>query len=324
MIGDESVEWVGSDLATYLRNSGSHEVEADPRGLWVALDPPSGLGDLGVKVPLNPSVPDSRDAPRPCSRPVGQGDGSEPDQSQTRALLLFQYDTIEASAGVESHEPVRAELGLKLIKGTWDALVAAGLWESASQKRPVYRGRRSGDLTTYLSGVRLGFTRPGSYVVPFYSPSAPEEPSPGQLALEVESFERRVLSRFLISSRVAVEAAARLSRTGRLDQHELVLDGVSANLFRALAELPNEFATRFSVRLAASSEYLDRPVEVPAGLESSLEEARERLAGSEPYGEVSVVGYVRDLHREHEADSGEVGIHSAAGPSEGISSFALR
>jgi hypothetical protein len=151
----------------------------------------------------------------------------------------------------------------------------------------------------------------------------PEAPEGDELDFVIESFERRALRKAVTAVAAAVEAAVMLRDTREFRFEQRIPDGVSANLCRALAELPDEMGVRFRASWSPLVPEQSRASVVPPGLREVFEEAAEKLGPEAAEGRVTVVGHVRLLQREHDADTGEVGVRSLLRDLPGVFRIAL-
>lgn len=139
-----------------------------------------------------------------------------------------------------------------LVLGSVRETVAAAASASISPK-PVFNSRKADRVVEYMSGLRLGQSEKGSYVLKVVSKVPPELRVPGQQQLPItggveEPFQRQVtltLSKAIAAIKAAVETAA---STGQVNAFEAaVQNGVSANLCEAIVKLGGEGRSRRSV-----------------------------------------------------------------------------
>jgi hypothetical protein len=129
---------------------------------------------------------------------------------------------------------------IKALEGIRDLLGAAArsLLESP---RLVFAGQRGRETTDFLAGVRLGTTKPGSYILVTRVPLRPAAGGDGRGA----PFGRRVVERLHQAVTAAHAAANEVAGAGRRESFvEAVQQGVSANLCEALSALGGVHADR--------------------------------------------------------------------------------
>lgn len=308
----------GTHLARFLRRSGWQEVTISADRSFVVFAAPDHPFHQ-VKVPLKKDYSDYLLALQLAVERTGDALEIPPIELLER-LRLERYDVLYASAQVESSETVLADRALDLLNGTWKLLTAAAWAEDVGMPRALYRGPRPDRLIEFLAGLRFAHTEPGSFRFPVLSPVPDQDmqPDEGQLDLVVESFERRALRRAVAAVHAAVIAAIEFRDTSQFTFQQRIPDGVSANLCRALADLPADFPVRFEAKWSPVAPERPNAAVVPAGLREVFEEAADRLGPDEVRGRITVVGYVRGLRREPDEEGGEVTVRSTLPDSPGL------
>lgn len=175
-------------------------------------------------------------------------------------------------------------------------------------------GSLRAEASEYLSGLRIGFSQPGSYSFPVFAPlgldgvkvdqdAEPDEFGEQQeIETEVETYERRVTLRMLDSVRETVGRAEAASNQGLEVFDDSYLDGVSSNLCENVNEMfvdgyfsAIELRPRLSARISSQPRNV---VRLEADKAPILREAAERMKSlAKETVAMTVTGFVVDLHR---------------------------
>ncbi|MTL12686.1 hypothetical protein GL307_14110 [Nocardia seriolae] len=207
-------------------------------GSWRGADVWQKAGHARLLVPPRIEYPDDDELLWAAIRKLAEAEGRS-----TRELLLdiaepavdipfFQLHPNSASGTI----PLPA--ALKAIQGIHDALKVSAQTVEAGPKL-LYTGHRSKYVDQFLHDVRVGTTRPGSYIFDVRVPVAPA----GQLTLDwpmTSELSGRAVIIQLYQASKAVHSAATYSvqqLSGLGSFVEVTGEGVSANLCRAMAAL---------------------------------------------------------------------------------------
>lgn len=308
----------GDSLRRYLVRLGWEQIATGPERAFVVFSDPAEAAHQ-VKVPLDESYIDYAEALQVALERIADALAVGAVDLLDR-LRVETNDILYVSALVDNSDSLGADQALRVLNGMWRTITAAAWAEDVGQRvRTVYRGPRSPRLVRFLSGLRLAHTRPGSFRFPVLSPLPEPEPTDDDmLDLVIESFERRALRKAVQAIGSAVTAAIDYRDTGRFRFSELLHDGVSANLCRALAQLPAEVPVRFEAVWSPIVPEATDASEVPTGFTEVFDEAADRLGPEDAAGRVTVVGHVRELRKERDAETGEVTIRSLIKDSPGL------
>ncbi len=205
--------------------------------------------------------------------------------------------------GAPDDHSLALDAGVDLLTGSRKLLLAAACSALRPQRR--FRAGRHERAATYLAGVRLGPTEPGSFVVNLRVPVSPSLAEPEQTDLFAPPFERRANRTLVAGLRAAREATDLVNRGDHIrafDQR--VPDGVSANLCTAAAELIGvggglEVSVSWALTRPASEEDDERraavtfqPPDAPV-----LREAARILSDRQERVDERIEGYVSALAR---------------------------
>jgi len=209
--------------------------------------------------------------------------------------------------------------GVTFIEQSRDLLMAAAC--AAKHPRATFRAGSVREAADYLSGVRLGQTERGSFVVTLLSPVPPslgtadlfdcEDP---RHAFAHAPFERRVAHTLVDSLSAIKEAIALTNRGGNIEVfRERIGRGVSANLCRALSGLINAGeGVGISLNWALTRPALDGvtpPSQIFAPADGAvLGEAAILLASRDSRLNERLEGFVTRLRREEDNGPGRVTI----------------
>ena len=206
------------------------------------------------------------------------------------------------------------DAGVDLLAGSRALLLAAAC--SALRPQRLFRAGRHERASTYLAGVRLGPTEPGSFVVNLRVSVSPSLAEPDQIDLFAPPFERRANRTLVAGLRAAREATDLVNRGDHIrafDQR--VREGVSANLCTAAAELIDvggglEVSVSWALTRPASEERGEQratvtfqPPDAPV-----LREAARILSDRQERVDERIEGYVSALARDQSEPEGRATI----------------
>lgn len=303
-------------VVAFLVRQGWETVARGEERSYVVLEDPDEER-IQVKVPLDRHFSDYLQALELAVERMASSFDVSPREILLR-LRQDQNDVLLVSADIETSQSLKAEDGLRLLNASWRALTACAWAEDTGLRRSLYSGPRSGRLSGFLNSIRLAHSRPGSFAFPLLSPIPEPARNEDVLDFVVESFERRALRRTVSAVAAAVGAAVEFRDSGRFKFRDLIPDGVSANLCRALADLPDEFPVKVQASWSPVVPEDPRSAAVQPGLGEVFTEAADRLGPETLEGRVTIVGHVRLLHREHGEQAGEIGVRSILRDSPGI------
>ena len=153
-------------------------------------------------------------------------------------LSLATVDLIRVRLPIAHDDySIALNAGVDLLDGARRLLLAAACSTVRPQRQ--FRAGRNERAASYLDGVRLGQTAPGSFIVNLQIPVSPALAEADQNHLFEPPFERRA-NRTLVAGLRAVREATDLVNRGEGDIWAFdarVQSGVSANLCTAAAEL---------------------------------------------------------------------------------------
>ena len=144
--------------------------------------------------------------------------------------------------------------GMRLHESVQEMLLSGAL--STMQTRPIHASARPKPVTEYASGIRMGQSSRGSYIVNALSPLRIPSDPPAQASLfpsepAPSGFGRRALS-MLFGALTATQRAARFAREVKSTDAfvEAVQQGVSANLLESITDATGggEARVRVAVR----------------------------------------------------------------------------
>lgn len=304
-----------------LRMLGWSEVYRDPSRLAVFR---KRLADdeAEVIVPLTRAAPDFVRVVGHALRIMSEVEG--------RSQLEIFEDIENANADlirVQLKDPgfadgsIPVEAGRTLVGDAVDMVVAAAsAAASGSQPKPLYASRKAHAVTEFMKFVRLGQTEVGSYVLKFKTMVPPMEVDlDGQHFLPDmdEPFQRRVTKRLasaLSATRSSIEGVRRDGdyRSFR----EAVAEGVSVNLVDAITRLVTDTGaaeTQISITWSPTRYEADLlaprvsflPLDVPF-----LETASRMLRELSPRPEHSLLGVVKNLHKDSEDGPGTITVEA--------------
>ncbi|HEX8702611.1 MAG TPA: hypothetical protein VF815_27505 [Myxococcaceae bacterium] len=216
------------------------------------------------------------------------------------ATLITPIDAMNVQIEREDTDDGTISLsdGARAFQGVKELFHAAAA--SLEEPRAFYSARSGGDAAKFLRSARLGQTQRGSYVI------AVQTPIPETLFhSQVEPIERRVLRRLVSGIGAARDAAYEGTEEAFKAR---VVSGVSANLCLALAKfgggkrfravtLRFNWAWTLPVPQGEVRDYRFTPPLIDA-----IREGGERLKFIEPKKEFILVGKVKRLEHEGEAE----------------------
>lgn len=190
----------------------------------------------------------------------------------------------------------------------------AGLRDAASsvvEARLRYGPRRTTAVQNYVDELTVGYSFPGSYAFPIFTPLNLADES-AQQDLPSETFERRSTIQFSRALRTLIATTDEVLESDDISAFDTTYtSGVSSNLCIAAADLFKDqyFDTvKVGLELSAAIPAPGEPdVVVHSRLEPVLREAAERLSSltDAPAG-VSLTGEVAELTRDYERDRGKI------------------
>jgi len=190
----------------------------------------------------------------------------------------------------------------------------AGLKDAASsvvEARLRYGTRRATVVKNYVDELAVGYSFPGSYAFPIFTPLNLVAES-GQESIASETFERRSTIQFSRALRTLIATTAEVLESDDISAFDTTYtSGVSSNLCSAAADMFKDKyfdSVRVSLELSAAIPARQEPdVVVPARVEPVLREAAERLKSltGKPVG-ASLTGEVAELSRDYERDGGKI------------------
>ena len=206
------------------------------------------------------------------------------------------------------------DAGVDLLSGSRKLLLAAACSAVRPQRR--FRAGSHERASTYIAGVRLGQTEPGSFVVNLRVAVSPSLAEPDQAHLFAPPFERRANRTLVAGLRAAREATDLVNRGDHIrafDQR--VADGVSANLCTAAAELIDvggglEVSVSWALTRPPSEERDERRVTVTFQPQDApvLREAAQILSDRQERVDERIEGYVYALARDQSEPEGRATI----------------
>jgi hypothetical protein len=213
--------------------------------------------------------------------------------------------------------------GEQLVASAKMALIAAA---SATLQRRAYFGHGvTKRAREHARTVRMGQTRPGSYIVPIISRIPTMSVSPAEqptldMQLPSDPYERQVMhtlaEALTMVNTIAVQAELEPSNQ---TINESVSAGVSFELCAAIAatlrtESVSELEVSFSwARRLPTSKAPKLPLTFPKEAVNRIGDVAAALQGSAMVGEQTLVGFVRSLRRAENDVDGTVLLHTTLG-----------
>ena len=223
-----------------------------------------------------------------------------------RDLTTADRDVVRLRAHGNDDGKIAVNIGVDMLSGARDMLLAAACSLDANDRRALYRSRANRQANRYVDSIRLGQTEQGSFVIALLTPVVSPRT---QLTYREEPMERRITAH-LTHALEAAHAATERTVIGESDAFsEAVQQGVSANLCEALVKLIDPFPDldvsvswawtrsinkqRSSVRFASS----DVPI---------LRDAAQSFRNSTPRLDERLFGYVQRLKRDERETEGTI------------------
>jgi hypothetical protein len=203
-------------------------------------------------------------------------------------------------AGLPSGE-IRLAEAIQTLDGVRGVLVAAGRAELEGV-RATYSGTNPAELAQMLREVRLGPSKPGSYLFTLRANVA--TPSQHALVDDPEPLARRTLKRLFRGVSVAYEAAtAARDRNDYTAFDGVVADGLSVNMCQGLADLGGlgrrqPFEIGFRWARASPSGLPAGTIRFQHGDGIVLKDAARQLEQLAAGGQAQITGLIESLHDE--------------------------
>ncbi|MGH9918015.1 MAG: hypothetical protein ACRD6W_03950, partial [Nitrososphaerales archaeon] len=223
--------------------------------------------------------------------------------------------TVRVDPSGDQQGVLPADVAKAVIDGSLGILMSSAC--SAVAPKPYFRTRKPGEAATWVEGVKMGLTRPGSYVFVFIV----DVPDPGlqsrdaleTISLNDAPFNRKVLGKASQGLEAVRTAAQQQHDTQSFDGFLRGVDqGVSANLCDALESVlqPDDIRLvdfTFSWSLRAAALEVPRRVELSTSIVETISRASELLKAEAPPEEMQIEGYVTKLVRAQDVhELGEV------------------
>ena len=214
--------------------------------------------------------------------------------------------TIRLEPENEAEGRLPAEYAKSVVDGAYDLFSASAC--SALDPKPYFHGRKPEEAIAWLEGLKMGLTRPGSYIFVFILDSVDGRLGEDtNIPLSDARYDRRVLGTASVALKGVVDSVEIHSRSGEFDAFlERVPSGVSANLCDAIVEIIDPERVRrvdFTFSWAIRSTSLDVPgrVVVAPEIRPTVEKAAEILKEQDPQRGVTLVGFIHTLSRKERA-----------------------
>ena len=230
-----------------------------------------------------------------------------------RDLVTADRDVVRIRTVAGEDGSVSVDGGVSLVQGARDLLLAAAC-SLRSRPQRLYRAGANREAAALVSGIRLGQTEQGSFVVTLLTPPIVGRQTQPSLFPEDEmgdDCDERQLTRRLAEAVAAARQAAGEAVSGGGGAFEETVDqGVSANLCEALAALIEPFPTLdVGVRWAWT-----RPLNAPRQTvrfskadAPILREAARSFRAREPKPDTALFGFVQ---RPEAEDDGTIGLRA--------------
>jgi hypothetical protein len=310
------------DTAAYLRTRGWREV--DRKDLLYAVWANSfGGEDFEILLPLDRSFRDYalRTAELLATLELAEG------RSQLEILRDISTtfaDVIRIRAQHEGSKDgsLSLEGGVSLVENARELLLAAAC--STVSKRSYFPTRKPDAALHYVERLRMGQTERGSYVMTVQSPVPPTLQGalfPDEdLPESAEPFERQVTKTLMRAIGALREAADESAATGDIRPfQEAVPLGVSANLCDALVGLQEgtgsewlEVGMSWAPARHMTASAIQSRVRLPREVSPVLQEAGRIFKQVAPLEEITLQGFVTDLHRE-DSRTGTITVSAVVG-----------
>lgn len=184
--------------------------------------------------------------------------------------------------------------GLRALQGIHDLLRTAAQTVETGP-RLLFTGPRSRQIDTFLGRVRLGTTRPGSYIFDARIPIT-QPPSRSTAISWNDELAGRDVMVTLHKALHATHAAATSFQSEAFDDH--VEEGVSANLCAALAQLSSTrpFTITFGWARAEPANLSPAPLHFTEHMARAIATAGKELERVAKTGRATITGEVKTLH----------------------------
>jgi hypothetical protein len=216
--------------------------------------------------------------------------------------------TVRVDPRHETEGRLPAEYAKSVIDGAYDLFLASAC--SALDPKPYFHARKPDGAVSWLEGLKMGLTRPGSYVFVFILESINDRLGADvMISLEDAPFNRRVLGTASNGLQGIVDAAEIHSKEGGFEGFvERVPRGVSANLCDAVVKIIDPDRVRavdVSFSWAVKSTSLDVPREIAfePSIRPTVEQAAEALKEQDPQHDITLVGFIHKLSRKQQTVS---------------------
>ncbi|MFJ6486264.1 hypothetical protein ACIQK6_40010 [Streptomyces sp. NPDC091682] len=310
---------VGPDeLASYLSRSGWVRARTGPLAeLWQSIN------DIGsaVLVPRIVEAPDFRKTVEILTTEVARLERRSPeDVARDISRQFLDVTDLRAQDDDIDEGTISLQAGLGLFNAANHLMVSAA---AATIHRQGYYGRGIPRAAhAHARRLRLGQTRPGSYVLPVISNArfgATMRDDEGLPHLDVASedtyFDRRVLATLSRSLEALAEMTMRRDRMPtRSDIRDSVGEGVSSELCAAVLEVIGKgkvelFDIAFNWAPASPvPDDLTRHIEFSSMNAEILEEVQSELKESDEPSEVVLYGVIRRMALKENEESGRVSL----------------
>lgn len=293
-------------VADWLRMRGfKHTGTFGQHGALFARESESGRSEL-----LLPTSPQVRDFVRRMAELVD--DLAEAERRMSSDVLtdlsLAPFDVIKVrSPDADKYGSVRLSTGIDLHEEARNIVLAAASAAASPVPRKSWRGRRPEEVDAYLENVRLGQTQRGSFVLTMLSPWDFSPGSTLPLDLGEPNFGRRVTRSLARALTATKNALLRSVTEGVSPMVEAYREGVSANLYNALAKIARE-GDGVDLSLDWSPTQPEpEAIKISLNREDAviLSEAARVLASEEPEPGATLIGSVAVIAEAPERFNGE-------------------
>ena len=230
-----------------------------------------------------------------------------------RSLIMGNRDVVHLRVEESEAGSIKLNEGVDLIQGARDMLLATAC--SLDGYKAVYRAGANRNATDLISGIRLGQTDRGSYVVTLLTPVIPP-PIPSLFPDEPDQnipIERRLTTR-LIKALTAIRVATEQTVSGDGDAfRNAIKSGVSANLCEALMKIIGSFSILdVSVFWAQIRPNTESNCTVRFGIKDAplLRQVAHMFREHSPQPDTQLFGNVRLLRRGEEEEDGTIRLNT--------------
>ncbi|MCW3097840.1 MAG: hypothetical protein JWL77_3458 [Chthonomonadaceae bacterium] len=310
------------EVAAYLRSHGWRQTQriGDKGAVWIT--PSSSGEEFEILLPLDRHLRDYVPRMAEVLQILEVAESrSQPEILRDVTLSTSDVIRVRLEHGVVEGGAIPLEYGVRLVEETREIMLASAC--AAIRPKAMYQSRKPARAMEYMSGLRMGQTEQGSFVLTIRSNVPPRLLSsrPANLFPEMaesvvdEPFERQVTLTFANALSAARDAVTQAGATGDLSPFvEAVDSGVSANLCAALAGLGMDTPTQ-DVTLGINwSPTRAVPEKTPsrflftADAFPILREAARLLREDIPQEDFELYGVVLAVRREEGAPTGRVTI----------------